>query len=209
MNSNGATLVRTVAPQLLSVNCGILIVAGSIMAARSTGRMHGVLGNVLIRRQVVNIRANTYPRATIQRSPSVGVTTIRRVRTQFPSNSIILVRSNNSGLALAFDPTLISFFVCIVSITTNSGVPHGSKPKVSRSSVLIVGGASLTPCIHTSLRIVQHSSRLVHPNGPFMFAGYVANRKVSRLITLVHQVTLFSLNGGGRGISRSLANTMQ
>lgn len=157
------------------------IIAGSVCAGRSTRFL--VTGSHLPRSQVINIRAKKYPRATVHRSYSVGLRTYRTVTTSRPSISVVFIRSNKSGLSTAFDPSLTSTAVCIVTASRKSGVPHGKKPNIAQSSLLIVGGASVTSLIRTSLGIVTHSSREVHGNQPCLFASLVGSGNISSIVT--------------------------
>jgi urease accessory protein len=112
---------------------------------------------------------------------------------RFPDTDVVLIESGGDNLTLTFSPALVDFFIYVIDVAAGDKIPRKNGPGISLSDILVINKTDLAPYVHASLEVMEHDSRLMREDKPFVFTNCLTGAGISDVVSLIRRNVLFDM----------------
>ena len=106
---------------------------------------------------------------------------------------MVLIESGGDNLTLTFSPALVDFFIYVIDVAAGDKIPRKNGPGISQSDILVINKTDLAPYVGASLEVMEHDSRLMRGDKPFVFTNCRTGEGIPALVDADPHDILFDL----------------
>lgn len=121
--------------------------------------------------RIIGVETGGCPHTAIREDASMNFEAVEELERRFPDLDLILIESGGDNLAAAFSPELVDRFIYIIDVAQGEKIPRKGGPGIMRSDLLIINKIDLAPYVGASLEIMEHDSRHMRGERPFVFTN--------------------------------------
>jgi urease accessory protein len=90
---------------------------------------------------------------------------------KLPGLELIFVESGGDNLSAAFSPELVDVWIYVIDVAEGDKIPRKGGPGITRSDLLVINKIDLAPYVGASLEVMEHDSRRMRGELPFLFTN--------------------------------------
>ena len=105
----------------------------------------------------------------------------------------MLIESGGDNLTLTFSPALVDYFIYVIDVAAGDKIPRKNGPGITHSDILVINKTDLAPYVGASLDVMEHDSRLMRGNKPFLFTNCKTGEGIPELVELIEREFLFDM----------------
>ncbi|MFC5471663.1 urease accessory protein UreG [Cohnella suwonensis] len=121
--------------------------------------------------RIIGVETGGCPHTAIREDASMNFEAVEELERRFPDLDLILIESGGDNLAAAFSPELVDRFIYIIDVAQGEKIPRKGGPGIMRSDLLIINKIDLAPHVGASLAVMEHDSRHMRGERPFIFTN--------------------------------------
>jgi urease accessory protein len=106
----------------------------------------------------------------------------------------VLIESGGDNLTLTFSPALVDFFIYVIDVAAGDKIPRKNGPGITQSDILVINKTDLAPYVGASLEVMDHDSRLMRGDKPFVFTNCKTGEGIVELTRLICSQVLFDMS---------------
>ena len=131
----------------------------------------------------------------------MNLAAVEDMEARFPDGDVVLIESGGDNLTLTFSPALVDFFIYVIDVAAGDKIPRKNGPGITQSDILVINKTDLAPHVGASLAVMEHDSRMMRGDKPFLFTNCKTGEGIPALVELIRNDPPFDLVAG-----RSLRN---
>src|SRR5579872_1328383 len=140
--------------------------------------------------RVRGVETGACPHAAIREDASMNLHAIADFERALPGLELIFVESGGDNLSAAFSPELVDVWIYVIDVAEGDKIPRKGGPGIMRSDLLVINKIDLAPHVGASLEVMEHDSRRMRGERPFLFSNLRAGQGVA-------EIAAFLLRAGG------------
>lgn len=137
---------------------------------------------VLPANRVRGVETGACPHSAIREDASMNLQAIAELEDSLSGLELIFVESGGDNLAAAFSPELVDIWIYVIDVAEGDKIPRKGGPGISRSDLLIINKIDLAPYVGASLEVMEHDSRRMRGDRPFLFANLRDDTGLDRVL---------------------------
>ncbi|TFE31614.1 urease accessory protein UreG [Cohnella luojiensis] len=139
--------------------------------------------------RIIGVETGGCPHTAIREDASMNFEAVEELEHRFPDLDLILIESGGDNLAAAFSPELVDRFIYIIDVAQGEKIPRKGGPGIMRSDLLIINKIDLAPYVGASLEVMEHDSRHMRGERPFVFTNLFGGQGLDVVANWVAQET--------------------
>ncbi len=139
--------------------------------------------------RIIGVETGGCPHTAIREDASMNFEAVEELEQRFPDLDLILIESGGDNLAAAFSPELVDRFIYIIDVAQGEKIPRKGGPGIMRSDLLIINKIDLAPYVGASLEVMEHDSRHMRGERPFVFTNLFGGQGLDIVSDWVEQET--------------------
>lgn len=139
--------------------------------------------------RIIGVETGGCPHTAIREDASMNFEAVEELERRFPDLDLILIESGGDNLAAAFSPELVDRFIYIIDVAQGEKIPRKGGPGIMRSDLLIINKIDLAPYVGASLEVMEHDSRHMRGERPFVFTNLFGGQGLDIVSDWVAQET--------------------
>jgi urease accessory protein len=137
---------------------------------------------VLPANRVRGVETGACPHSAIREDASMNLQAIAELEDSLSGLELIFVESGGDNLAAAFSPELVDIWIYVIDVAEGDKIPRKGGPGITRSDLLIINKIDLAPYVGASLEVMEHDSRRMRGDRPFLFANLRDDTGLDRVL---------------------------
>ena len=126
----------------------------------------------------------------------MNLAAVEDLEQRFPDSDVIFIESGGDNLTLTFSPALADFFIYVIDVAAGDKIPRKNGPGVCQSDILVINKEDLAPYVGASLEVMDHDSRLMRGDKPFLFTNCKTGHNIEELADRIMRDALFDVKPG-------------
>jgi len=192
-------IVEAIAPQLLDLNLKVLIITNDVVTTEDAKHVQRTLKGVLLEERIVGVETGACPHTAVREDPSMNLAAVEDMEKRFPDSDLVLIESGGDNLTLTFSPALVDYFIYVIDVAAGDKIPRKNGPGISQSDILVINKTDLAPYVGASLEVMEHDSRMMRGNKPFVFTNCKTGEGIQELVSLIEKEFLFDMKLQAQG----------
>jgi urease accessory protein len=193
VGSGKTALVEAITPALIEMGLKVLIITNDIVTTEDAKHVQRTLKGVLVEDRIVGVETGACPHTAVREDPSMNLAAVEEMEERFPDTDVVLIESGGDNLTLTFSPALVDFFIYVIDVAAGDKIPRKNGPGISLSDILVINKTDLAPYVHASLEVMEHDSRLMRGDKPFVFTNCLTGAGIADVVTLIRHNVLFDV----------------
>jgi urease accessory protein len=193
VGSGKTALVEAITPELIGMGLKVLIITNDIVTTEDAKHVQRTLKGVLVEDRIVGVETGACPHTAVREDPSMNLAAVEEMEERFPDTDVVLIESGGDNLTLTFSPALVDFFIYVIDVAAGDKIPRKNGPGISLSDILVINKTDLAPYVHASLEVMEHDSRLMRGDKPFVFTNCLTGVGISDVVSLIRRNVLFDM----------------
>ena len=144
-----------------------------------------IRSEVLSADRIIGVETGGCPHTAIREDASMNFEAIQELESRFSHLDIIFIESGGDNLAAAFSPELVDRFIYIIDVAQGEKIPRKGGPGIIRSDMLVINKIDLAPYVNASLAVMDHDTRHMRGERPFIFSNMMNGQGVDELVAWV------------------------
>ena len=141
--------------------------------------------------RIMGVETGGCPHTAIREDASINLQAIAEMNRRFPDLDIVFIESGGDNLAATFSPDLADLTLYVISVCQGEEIPRKGGPGITRSDFLVINKTDLAPHVGASLAVMDHDSRLMRGDKPFLFTNCKTGDGIPQLVDLIRRDLLF------------------
>lgn len=191
VGSGKTALIETLTPRLLAEGLSVVIVTNDIVTTEDAQHVRRILRGTLAEERIVGVETGACPHTAVREDPSMNLAAVEEMEERFPDTDILFIESGGDNLTLTFSPALVDFFIYVIDVAAGDKIPRKDGPGISHSDILVINKIDLAPYVHADLQVMEHDSRLMRGEKPFVMTNCFTGEGIDTLLGLIGQMALF------------------
>ena len=125
------------------------------------------------------------PHTAIREDASINLAAVAEMNRLFPHLDVILIESGGDNLAATFSPELADLTIYVIDVAAGDKIPRKGGPGITRSDLLVINKIDLAPLVGASLGIMEHDSRRMRGERPFVFTNLKSGDGIERIVDFI------------------------
>ena len=125
------------------------------------------------------------PHTAIREDASINLAAVAELNRLFPRLDLILIESGGDNLAATFSPELADLTLYVIDVAAGDKIPRKGGPGITRSDLLVINKIDLAPLVGASLGIMEHDSRRMRGERPFVFTNLKSGDGIERIVDFI------------------------
>jgi urease accessory protein len=125
------------------------------------------------------------PHTAIREDASINLAAVAELNRLFPRLDLILIESGGDNLAATFSPELADLTIYVIDVAAGDKIPRKGGPGITRSDLLVINKIDLAPLVGASLGIMEHDSRRMRGERPFVFTNLKSGDGIERIVDFI------------------------
>ena len=140
--------------------------------------------------RIMGVETGGCPHTAIREDASINLAAIYEMVKRHPDLDVIFIESGGDNLAATFSPELADITLYVISVCQGEKIPRKGGPAITKSDLLIINKADLAPHVMADLAVMEHDTRSVRGNRPFVFTDLLRQKGVQDVVSFLEK------NGG-------------
>lgn len=141
--------------------------------------------------RIIGVETGGCPHTAIREDCSMNLEAVEELVARFPDTQIVFVESGGDNLSATFSPDLADASIYVIDVAQGEKIPRKRGLGVIRSDLLVINKTDLAPLVGASLEVMEHDSKEVRGNRPFIFTNLMTNAGVEEIINWIKREVLF------------------
>ena len=137
--------------------------------------------------RILGIETGGCPHTAIREDASINLAGIAELTRRFPDLDLVLIESGGDNLAATFSPELADLTIYVIDVSAGDKIPRKGGPGITRSDLLVINKTDLAPHVGASLEVMDHDSRSMRGERPFVFANVRAGEGVDTIAAFIER----------------------
>ena len=125
------------------------------------------------------------PHTAIREDASINLAAVAEMNRLFPHLDVILIESGGDNLAATFSPELADLTIYVIDVAAGDKIPRKGGPGITRSDILVINKIDLAPLVGALLGIMEHDSRRMRGERPFVFTNLKSGDGIERIVDFI------------------------
>jgi len=125
------------------------------------------------------------PHTAIREDASINLAAVAELNRLFPRLDLILIESGGDNLAATFSPELADLTIYVIDVAAGDKIPRKGGPGITRSDLLVINKIDLAPLVGARLGIMEHDSRRMRGERPFVFTNLKSGDGIERIVDFI------------------------
>ena len=194
VGSGKTAIIEAITPKLMDMGGRILIITNDVVTTEDAKHVKRTLKGILLEERILGVETGSCPHTAVREDPSMNIAAVEDMEARFPETDVVLIESGGDNLTLTFSPALVDYFIYVIDVAAGDKIPRKNGPGITKSDILVINKTDLAPYVGASLEVMDHDSRLMRGNRPFVFTNCKTGEGIDQLVELVKQNALFDLN---------------
>jgi urease accessory protein len=109
------------------------------------------------------------PHAAIREDISANLLALEELHEKFKPD-MLLLESGGDNLAACFSRELADFTIQVIDVAGGDKIPRKGGPGITQSDLLVINKTDLASAVGADLEVMEHDTKKMRGNGPFVFA---------------------------------------
>ena len=194
VGSGKTAIIEAMTPMLIELGVRVLIVTNDVVTTEDAKHVRRTLKGVLLEERILGVETGACPHTAVREDPSMNLAAVEDMEARFPDTDVVLIESGGDNLTLTFSPALVDFFIYVIDVGAGDKIPRKNGPGITQSDILVINKTDLAPYVGASLEVMDHDSKLMRGNRPFVFTNCKTGEGVPALVELIREQILFDLD---------------
>ncbi|PKO57464.1 MAG: urease accessory protein UreG, partial [Betaproteobacteria bacterium HGW-Betaproteobacteria-19] len=137
--------------------------------------------------RIIGVETGGCPHTAIREDASINLEAVDRLNRAFPGVEIIFVESGGDNLAATFSPELSDLTIYVIDVSAGDKIPRKGGPGITKSDLLVINKIDLAPLVGASLEVMDHDSRKMRGERPFIFSNLKTGHGLADIIAFVER----------------------
>jgi urease accessory protein len=200
VGSGKTALLEAMTPLLLDLGLKVLIITNDVVTTEDAKHVQRNLKGVLLTERILGVETGACPHTAVREDPSMNLAAVEDMEERFPDTDVVLIESGGDNLTLTFSPALVDFFIYVIDVAAGDKIPRKNGPGITQSDILVINKTDLAPYVDASLDVMDHDSRLMRGDKPYVFTNCRTGDGVAAVVDLIARGVLFDVvTGDGAG----------
>ena len=160
-----------------------------------------VRNEALAPERIIGVETGGCPHTAIREDASINLEAVDRLNKRFPGLEVIFVESGGDNLAATFSPELSDLTLYVIDVAAGEKIPRKGGPGITKSDLLVINKIDLAPLVGASLEVMEHDSRRMRGDRPFVFTNLKIGQGLAEIISFIEQAGM--LNSARLGSSQT------
>jgi urease accessory protein len=121
------------------------------------------------------------PHAAIREDISANLLALEELHQKFKPE-ILLLESGGDNLAACFSRELADFTIQVIDVSGGDKIPRKGGPGITQSDLLVINKTDLASAVGADLAVMEHDTKKMRGNGPFVFAQLKNNVGLDQIL---------------------------
>ena len=193
VGSGKTAIVEAITPRLLEMGIKVLIITNDVVTTEDAKHVQRTLKGILLEERILGVETGACPHTAVREDPSMNLAAVEDMEARFPDGDVVLIESGGDNLTLTFSPALVDFFIYVIDVAAGDKIPRKNGPGITQSDILVINKTDLAPYVGASLEVMEHDSKLMRGDKPFIFTNCKTGEGIPQLIELIRSDLLFDL----------------
>ncbi|MFZ1747119.1 MAG: urease accessory protein UreG [Nitrospirales bacterium] len=194
VGSGKTAIIEAITPKLMDMGGRILIITNDVVTTEDAKHVKRTLKGILLEDRILGVETGSCPHTAVREDPSMNIAAVEDMEARFPETDVVLIESGGDNLTLTFSPALVDYFIYVIDVAAGDKIPRKNGPGITKSDILVINKTDLAPYVGASLEVMDHDSRLMRGDRPFVFTNCKTGEGIDQLVELVKDNALFDLN---------------
>ncbi len=194
VGSGKTAIIEAISPMLIGMGVRVLVITNDVVTTEDAKHVQRTLKGVLIEERILGVETGACPHTAVREDPSMNLAAVEDMEARFPDTDVVLIESGGDNLTLTFSPALVDFFIYVIDVAAGDKIPRKNGPGITQSDILVINKTDLAPHVGASLEVMDHDSRLMRGDKPFIFTNCKAGEGIRELVGLIRENVLFDLH---------------
>lgn len=194
VGSGKTAIIEAITPKLMDMGGRILIITNDVVTTEDAKHVKRTLKGILLEERILGVETGSCPHTAVREDPSMNIAAVEDMEARFPETDVVLIESGGDNLTLTFSPALVDYFIYVIDVAAGDKIPRKNGPGITKSDILVINKTDLAPYVGASLEVMDHDSRLMRGDRPFVFTNCKTGEGIDQLVELVKDNALFDLN---------------
>ncbi|MEO8324684.1 MAG: urease accessory protein UreG [Nitrospirota bacterium] len=194
VGSGKTAIVEAITPKLMDMGGRILIITNDVVTTEDAKHVQRTLKGILLEDRILGVETGSCPHTAVREDPSMNIAAVEDMEARFPETDVVLIESGGDNLTLTFSPALVDYFIYVIDVAAGDKIPRKNGPGITKSDILVINKTDLAPYVGASLEVMDHDSRLMRGDRPFVFTNCKTGEGIDQLVELIKENALFDLN---------------
>ncbi|WP_152053233.1 urease accessory protein UreG [Tautonia marina] len=193
VGSGKTAIIEAISPMLIEMGIRVLVITNDVVTTEDAKHVQRTLKGVLIEERILGVETGACPHTAVREDPSMNLAAVEDMEAKFPDTDVVLIESGGDNLTLTFSPALVDFFIYVIDVAAGDKIPRKNGPGITQSDILVINKTDLAPYVGASLEVMDHDSRLMRGDKPFLFTNCKTGEGIRELVDLIRENVLFDL----------------
>ena len=193
VGSGKTAIIEAITPMLLDMGVRIVIITNDIVTTEDAKHVKRTLKGILAEDRIMGVETGACPHTAVREDPSMNLAAVEDMENKFPDTDLVLMESGGDNLTLTFSPALVDFFIYVIDVAAGEKIPRKNGPGISQSDILVINKTDLAPYVGASLEVMDHDSKFMRGDKPFIFTNCKTGEGIPELVHLIHDMALFDV----------------
>jgi urease accessory protein len=194
VGSGKTALIEAITPMLIDMGVRVLVITNDVVTTEDAKHVQRTLKGILIEERILGVETGACPHTAVREDPSMNLAAVEDMEARFPDTDLVLIESGGDNLTLTFSPALVDYFIYVIDVAAGDKIPRKNGPGITQSDILVINKTDLAPYVGASLEVMEHDSRMMRGNKPFLFTNCKTGAGVSQFVHLIRENVLFDLD---------------
>ncbi len=125
--------------------------------------------NALPAERIRAVETGGCPHAAIREDISSNLLALEELQTKFKPQ-LLFIESGGDNLAACFSRELADFTIQVIDVCGGDKIPRKGGPGITQSDLLVINKTDLAAGVGADLKVMEHDTKKMRGNGPFVFA---------------------------------------
>lgn len=136
----------------------------------------------LPRDRILGVETGGCPHTAIREDASMNLEAADEMLRRFPDLQLLFIESGGDNLSATFSPELADLTIFVIDVAEGDKIPRKGGPGITRSDLLIINKIDLAPYVGASLEVMEHDSKKMRGEKPFIFTNLKNGHNVDAVI---------------------------
>ena len=188
---SGKTALTLALCQALRERYNIAVVTNDIYTQEDAQFL--VRNEALEPERIIGVETGGCPHTAIREDASMNLAAVTQLCERFTDLDLVLVESGGDNLSATFSPELSDLTIYVIDVAAGDKIPRKNGPGISQSDILVINKTDLAPYVGASLEVMDHDSKFMRGDKPFIFTNCKTGEGIPELVHLIHDMALFDV----------------
>ena len=194
VGSGKTAIIEAITPLLVKMGVKVLVITNDVVTTEDAKHVQRTLKGILIEERILGVETGACPHTAVREDPSMNLAAVEDMEARFPDTNLVLIESGGDNLTLTFSPALVDFFIYVIDVAAGDKIPRKNGPGITQSDILVINKTDLAPYVGASLEVMDHDSRVMRGDKPFVFTNCKTGAGIIELTRLICDQALFDMN---------------